>query len=106
MRIGNFPNVGKPAGLVLVRDLEAAQRVRDLYPAESIKFMLDPHDQMLSGRFESKAVWTSVLTLIAGGVMGSIGYAFREKKWGQLLMGAGGSMIGTSAVLMIRDLQD
>lgn len=105
MRIGSFPNVGKTAGVVLVDSPEVAAEIQSMYPTGSAQFILDPSVTGM-GMVTKATIHASAITMAIGGIVGALGYMNHRKGWGQLLMGAGGSMIGTGLVFLIRDSQE
>lgn len=105
---GNFPSVGKPAGLVIVESPEAAQEVWERYPASSTRYYLVPPGTdlpqgTLQG-FQPAAAWMTLTTLAIGLTIGAIGFSQRHKALGQVALGTGSAMIGTSLALVLRDL--
>jgi len=112
--IGSFPNVGKPAGLVQVYSPEAEEAIRWEYPGSTVKFIrVYDGEQPLVGLGQEDAskkflprehiILIGMVTLI-GATLGIIGFVERKQLWGQMLLGTGSSMIGTSLVLLLRDL--
>jgi len=87
--------------------------VRSRYPASSIRFVRVPPGTDMVGLGQTsqeprvrtliEPAWLSLSTFIIGAVVGGIGFANREKAWGQVALGAGSSMIGTSFALVLRD---
>ena len=102
MRIGSFPNVGKTAGVVLVDSPEVAEEIRNMYPTGSAQFVLDPSVTGM-GALTKTPVQASVVSMALGALIGVVGFVHQKRGWGQLLMGAGGSMIGAGLVFLIRD---
>jgi len=106
--MGSFPNVGKPAGLVQVYSPAVEAAVRDEYPASTIKFVrvYDGQPAYIDGLAAPKVSAAVVASSIIGLVLGLAGFLNRNKPWGPILMGSGSSMIGTSVVLMLRDISN
>lgn len=108
--IGSFPNVGKPAGLVQVYSPEGEEAVRWKYPASTIKFIrVYEGEQPLVGLGQEaprKILIREDIILggMVGATLGFIGFLNRKQAWGQMLLSTGSSMIGTSLVLLMRDL--
>lgn len=111
--LGSFPNVGKPAGLIQVYHPGVEQEIRDMYPADHPVFVrVWQGDPPLVGlgqepkppRLKPTAIPIAVITLGVGLIVGIAGFINRTKPLGQLALGTGGSMMGTSLVLLIRDL--
>lgn len=108
--IGSFPNVGKPAGLVVVNSPAAEQAVRWEYPESTVRFIRtwkgesSPVGEIAVHRASKEAVVISLVTMLIGVTVGLEGYANRRRPWGQIMLGAGASIAGTSIVMLIRDM--
>jgi len=98
---------GKPGPVVVVETPEAEAAVRELYPSGSTIFVR-PEELPELGQVTPPArrhTWPlSLLTAGVGVIFAFIGFTKRNKPLGSMLMAAGGSMVGTSTVLVLRDL--
>lgn len=102
-------NYGKSGPVVIVETPQAEAAVRALYPSGSTMFV---RPDQLPGLGETTPIFkpitwpVSLMTIGLGSLMAVFGFMNRTKPFGNMIMGAGASMIGTSGVLLIRDLMD